>query len=608
MNKTELLSVVLLFAVLVGWGFYQKKNAPVPQPKKNIAGMIESGDASTTNVVDTTATVVTDASIMEEPAKVAVTEKPSIVEHEKEETVVVLTNDVLQVKISSWGGSVVQASLTDYPETMDDDSVPVSLDFSEYPALSFVGIPWLSADTDFDITSMGDNQQAVKITKNSGDGFVFERTIELGDEYQLNITDTIRNTSDTAKSLASQNIVVAPMEAVKTASKSKRFSYLGIDSFADSGAKRAYHWLKVKILHKPIVLKKFSEEGAGKIAPPIEVSVATGEATAWVAVKNKFFTQILVPNEASVNCVLYARRDAAVNKVTIKKTWANLSFDAKVIAPAETFTRSYNYYVGPKKYSILKARGQRQADIMEFGRWFAPVSKFLLVILNLIYSVFHNYGIAIIILTAMVRIAFWPITHKGTESMQRMQKIQPLVTAVREKYKSDPQKMNQEVMLLYKQHKVNPMGGCLPMVIQIPVFIALFTVLRSAVELRFSSFLWIKDLSEPEGLFAGMIPFVGSLNILPLVMTATMVLQQRLTPSTGDAQQQKMMMFMPIIMLFIFYNMPSALVLYWSVSQGIAILQLVHQRKKAKKEEEANPQVVKLKTKGRGKGRIKQQS
>jgi YidC/Oxa1 family membrane protein insertase len=163
-----------------------------------------------------------------------------------------------------------------------------------------------------------------------------------------------------------------------------------------------------------------------------------------------------------------------------------------------------------------------------------------------------------------------------------MQAIQPKVTALREKYKKDPQRMNREVMALYKENKVNPMAGCLPMLVQIPVFIGLFTVLRSAVELRFANFLWISDLSEPEGLLRGVLPFPESgLNVLPVYMTVTMVLQQQLTPTAGDPQQKKMMMFMPVIMLLLFYGMPSALVLYWSTSQTLAIVQLLLQRRQS---------------------------
>ena len=195
-----------------------------------------------------------------------------------------------------------------------------------------------------------------------------------------------------------------------------------------------------------------------------------------------------------------------------------------------------------------------------------------------------NYGVAIIILTILVKIVFWPLTHKSTESSKKMQKLQPLIAELKEKHKDAPQKMQQAQMALYKEHGVNPLASCLPMLVQLPIFIALFTVLRSSIELRFASFLWIADLSEPEGLLDGMIPLIGSLNILPIVMTGTMIIQQQLTPTAGDPQQKKMMMMMPAMMLLFFYNMASALVLYWSVSQCLSIAQLLMQQRKSKQE------------------------
>ena len=218
--------------------------------------------------------------------------------------------------------------------------------------------------------------------------------------------------------------------------------------------------------------------------------------------------------------------------------------------------------------------------VMDFGKfgWFKWLCKILLTTLNMLHGVIPNYGVAIILLTLIVKVVFWPVTHKSTEHMRTMQRLQPQVTELRQKYK-DPQKQHQAIMALYKENKTNPMAGCLPLVIQIPVFIALFTVLRSAVELRFAPFLWIRDLSEPEGLLAGKVPIVGALNILPILMIATMLVQQKLTPSGGDPQQQKMMMIMPVVFLFIMYNMPSALVLYWSISQCLSIVQLLWQRR-----------------------------
>ena len=155
--------------------------------------------------------------------------------------------------------------------------------------------------------------------------------------------------------------------------------------------------------------------------------------------------------------------------------------------------------------------------------------------------------------------------------------------AVQAKYKDNVQKQQQEIMALYKEHKVNPLGGCLPMLIQIPVFIALFVVLRSAIELRFAHFLWIKDLSQPENLFPGILPFGLSLNILPIFMAATMFWQQKLTPSaSADPNQQKIMMFMPVMMLVMFYNFASGLALYWTTQNILMIAQQLTMKKKSK--------------------------
>ncbi|MBN2684728.1 MAG: membrane protein insertase YidC, partial [Pontiellaceae bacterium] len=231
--------------------------------------------------------------------------------------------------------------------------------------------------------------------------------------------------------------------------------------------------------------------------------------------------------------------------------------------------------------------------VMEFktiGGWkfmnilMEPSRKALLWTLNRFDDIFHNYGVAIILLTLVVRVLFWPLTHKSTESMKRMQELQPQIKALQVKYKSNPQRMQQETMALYKENKVNPMGGCLPMLLQMPVLFALFSVLRNAIELRYSSFLWISDLSSPENLFAGAfkIPLLGwdALNILPIVMAGSMIWQQKVSaPSTAAAtpeqqQQQKMMMYMmPIMMLVFFYTMPSGLTLYWTTSNLLMIAQ-----------------------------------
>ena len=231
-------------------------------------------------------------------------------------------------------------------------------------------------------------------------------------------------------------------------------------------------------------------------------------------------------------------------------------------------------------------------EVMEFGFW-SFLCYPMVWLLNIFHSVISNYGVAIILLTIFVRLVFWPLTRKSTEGMKKMQEIQPLLKELQTRFKDNPQRLQQETFALYREKKVNPLSSCLPMLIQIPIFIALFNVLRSMVELRYAPFLWIDDLSAPEGLFASWFPF-GGLNILPILMAATMYLQSKLTPSAGDKNQQRMMMvFMPIMMLVMFYNFASALSLYWTVSQVLSIIQMwMMRREAARKAKVLEPEVI----------------
>ena len=190
--------------------------------------------------------------------------------------------------------------------------------------------------------------------------------------------------------------------------------------------------------------------------------------------------------------------------------------------------------------------------------------------LNFFYRLIPNYGVAIILVTIALKIIFWPIQAKSIQSMKAMQKFQPLMNKLREKYKDEPQKLNAEMMKLYKEHKINPFSGCLPMLVQLPVLIAFYRVLLNAIALRGASFLWIKDLSQPDTIFmvAGL-----PINPLPVAMTAGTFFQQKMTPTGGDPQQQKMMMFMPVMMLFFFYNLAAGLTLYYTLQQLLSLLQ-----------------------------------
>jgi len=229
-------------------------------------------------------------------------------------------------------------------------------------------------------------------------------------------------------------------------------------------------------------------------------------------------------------------------------------------------------YFVPNKISLLKQLNIDADKIVNFG-WFDIVAKPMLWGMNFSNGFTHNYGIDIILLTILIKIIFYPLSVKSYKSMKNMQKLQPKLAQLREKHKNDKEKLNQEMMGIYKREGVNPLGGCLPMVIQIPVFFALYRVLMAAIEFRHAPFmLWINDLAAPEDIFtihaAGYaLPF----RVLPLIMGITMVIQQKMTPTGGDPMQAKMMMLMPIFFTFLFWGFPAGLVLYWLVNNVISI-------------------------------------
>jgi YidC/Oxa1 family membrane protein insertase len=578
MNKTDRIIVALLFCLLIGWSFYGRKLAPKPVPVETPPA------AEAPDVPEAAGTAAPAEATVAAPAKPVVTEPEETVVHAQPEQTVVLGNDLVKLAFSSWGGGITSVELSEYPATMEKDSGPVVLDFAQRPALGLAGLPGLSSADDFEVTHLS-GVNGVAIKRQNASGLSLSRVAVLTNEYVLVVTDTIRNESDEPFAVPESQMSTGPMANIKTKASTRGISYLGADVLSTT---------EDKVLYKGKKLTGLFGVRGGCSKPdltgaPLTQTLELAEPLGWVAVKNKFFAQVLIPSEGGSRCSILAGRDDDDTRFTLSQVSAGVSFPERVLQPGESYEQVITYYVGPKKFSKLKALGNKQGHIMLrawpwFG-WWRSACIGLLWLLNALYFVTRNYGIAVILLTIIVKIVFWPLTHKGTENMKRMQKLQPQLTKLREKFKDNPKKLQEKQMLLYRENGVNPLAGCLPMFVQMPVFIALFTVLRSAVELRFAPFLWIADLSEPEGLLAGVLPFpAGGLNLLPLAMTGTMILQQRLTPTAGDPQQQKMMQFMPLMMLFIFYNMSSALVLYWTVSQVLSIVQLVMQQRKEKAE------------------------
>ncbi len=559
MNKFEKLMVVLLGAGLA-WYFFVE----MPKQKKEAMGGVASSravvemeaDANETNKVEDVS--VPNVSVPTGAARMphlptAAPQKPATPER-----IVVLENDELRLELSSWGAVVKKATLKKYAQQAGDLSETnpaLEMDFASAPLGAITGNPALGTGAAYEVKSATSNEIVFA-------NAAAERKVTLAPGYLVTYDEKFTAAGATPNTLS---LGVMRMGASKN-------DLLSVDSMARDAGKG-----KPGVIHHcegDSPLKSYLVSGAAggcsgsqsAAGLPLETTITVPGAQAWVAAKNRFFVTSLARSTAALTSFA----------TTITRDANAANYRPESVAVAVSFadipaTRTSVFYVGPKKQALLWDLGMK--DVMEFGMW-RWICYPVVSLLNLFNGLIPNFGIAIILLTIFVRLLFWPLTHKSTIGMKKMQELQPLMKELQAKFKDNPQRLQQETWALYKEKQVNPMSSCLPMLIQIPVFIALFNVLRSAVELRYAPFLWIADLSEPEALFATWFPF-GGLNILPILMAVTTALQSAFTPSSGDKKQQQMMMvMMPLMMLFFFYSFPAALSLYWLLSNILSIVQM----------------------------------
>ena len=296
----------------------------------------------------------------------------------------------------------------------------------------------------------------------------------------------------------------------------------------------------------------------------------------WAAVSDQFFTTLVAPLNMKASGVWGRRVDISSEQKTYGIAGA-LRMPGFQLPPGQTYSAKFEIWVGPKIYHRLARLDHNEAEIMDFGV-FKIVSQFLLNFLNWLHGFIGSYGWSILALTAIIKIVLWPLQNRANLSMRRMSLLNPKIQELREKYKDDPTRMNQEVMKLYKDYGINPVGGCLPMMIQIPIFFGLFKMLGQAVELRNAPFLWVKDLSQPDTV--AHLPGLGwPINIIPLCMAATQIWLMAMTPKTGDPTQRRVMMFTPLIFLFICYNFAAALALYYTAQNLFSIVQFYYNKR-----------------------------
>ena len=583
MNKTEKIICLILGAILAWYIFNESGKA-----KERAQAAAEAAAIAATNAPAATPAKEAPKAEVQAPVAPKVAElkpaKPSV-----PEKTVSLENDEVKLTLSSWGAVVKSVTLKKFAKGRGDVSAEnpaVSFDFSAAPLGELTGVEGLAPNAVYEVRSETPGEV---VFANAS----LVRKVTLGKDYQITFED--------AAAEGKGEVAGAVSLGVMRMGDSKN-DLLSVDSWALDAGKG-----KPGVIHhgdddsplKPYLVGGLAGGCSGsKSAAGMKEreSVAYPGAQTWVAVKNRFFVTALVSStaanegfEATVSRDMKAQ-DYRPNDVAVRARFAKAGPSVKTV-----------FFVGPKKQSLLWGLGSREQSflagdsmkhVMEFGMW-SWLCYPLVWVLNFFNDLIPNFGVAIILLTILVRILFWPLTHKSTVGMRRMSELQPKMKALQAKFKDNPQRLQQETWALYKAEKVNPMSSCLPMLVQIPVFIALFNVLRSAVELRYAPFLWIGDLSEPEGLFAAYLPF-GGLNVLPILMAVSTALQSAFTPSTGDKSQQKMMMvFMPIMMLVMFYSFPSALSLYWFLSNIFSIVQMwLIRRETAKKAEVLTPEVI----------------
>ena len=279
----------------------------------------------------------------------------------------------------------------------------------------------------------------------------------------------------------------------------------------------------------------------------------------WQGFSDKYFLTCLIPIDNPVSSVKVERPGGGEkDKGGLFVSSLIYNFQDHMEGTVARF--SYGLYIGPKDLDVLKTTGYSLQQSIDLG-WFGFIARPLLVVLKFFKKYMHNYGVAIILLTVLIKILFYPLTRKQYQSMKELQKLQPKLQEMREKFKGDRERLNKEMMDFYRTHKINPLSGCWPMLLQIPVFFALYRALLNSIELRQAPFmLWIQDLSEKDPCY-----------ITPIIMGLTMFLQQRMTPSVGDPNQQRIMMFMPLIFTVMFLQFPSGLVIYWLVNNVLSI-------------------------------------
>ncbi|HEY0968075.1 MAG TPA: YidC/Oxa1 family insertase periplasmic-domain containing protein [Opitutaceae bacterium] len=571
-KKNTTIGVLLLVAAFASL-YFGAKMAPAPSPAApelapQTAPMPTAGNAAPSpGTVGAPASSPSDATFA------------AVVRDNAGATVTTLANDVIEVRFTDFGGAIRDVAFRTYSAEQNQSAPYVFNEVHADPLLAFTDFPGLDRSARYTLVSATATEVVYRA--------IFENRLEVtrrytvrapgdtsADPYRIKHETTIRNLSDATAPLPRATLSLGTASLVNVNDVGQYLNAATFDGedthFTDRGELEGggfLSWIGMR-------------DGAPK--PFVDKPGVVN----WAAVKNQFFASVYTPTVPGVGLV--ARRVelppfAGSTRPNIGLT-AVARFELPVLAPGASTSMEGELYVGPKEYRRLAKFDGKEDRVMQYDRYFfnriflsGYVAPFMNTLMNWTHGMTGNWGVAIILMTLILKIVTLPFTLAASRSAKRMQKLQPLMQAVREKHKDNPQKLNQATIELFKEHKVNPMGGCLPVLITIPLFVGFFTMLQGTAELRFQGFLWAFDLSAPDTVFR---LFGLPLNIMPLLMGATMVYQMKLTPmapGAGDAAQMQatMMKIMPIVFTLICYNFASALALYSTVNGVFTIIQQV---------------------------------
>ena len=570
MDRKSVIVLLVSFLLIIGWFELVKVMYPSPPPKPVVKGtntVVGATNQAATPLAGTNLSTPT----LSAPAPGATSwTAPSA-----QEALLVFETAEVKYTFTSHGGGLKLAELKRFPKIVGNRKVTdparvVTLNTkAPVAAMTILGGDAVQGDGLFALAKTDTGVRAEKILPT---GLRIVKEFTPGTNYLMQVSVWLENTRGEPMAVPEQQWVFATATPINPLDKGPlmKVSWFGAGK-SDS------------------VMEAWFENATLGCFPGTKRTEHTAEGKcAWAAAQNQFFTIAAIPKEPAEKLVTrrvsLPAHDPADVPAGDTAFATPFGFQSAFVYPKATLFpggtnavhREFTLYVGPKEYQRLAKLGAQMGNeldlIMDYGGFFGFFAKALLLSMNGLHSLGLSYAWCIIAITIIIKLLFWPLTAISTRSMKRMGELQPQMKAIQEKYKDDPQKMNQKTMEFMRENKVNPMAGCLPMLVQFPVFIGFYTMLQSCMELRGESFLWAHDLSQ-EDTVAYLLGF--PINPLPIIMAATMFWQARLTPpSPGmDPMQQKIMKYMPMMFVVILYRFSAALTLYWTVQNLLTILQ-----------------------------------